>query len=88
MLEHAWRDLRLAARGLAQRRAFALSAILTPLGYALARAAAGLLFGVTPADGPTYLRAGAALVAAAFTACLLPALRASRLDPAVILREP
>ena len=75
----AGRGLRLALGGLV---------LGLPLGYALARTAAGVLFGVTPADGPSYLLAGAALVAAAFAACLFPALRAARLDPAVILREP
>ena len=75
-----------AGRGL--RLALAGIALGHPLGYALARASGAVLFGVTAADGPTYLLAGAALVLAAAAACLLPALRAARLDPAAILREP
>jgi len=75
----AGRGLRLSLAGLV---------LGLPLGYALARASASVLFGVTPADLPTYLLAAATLVAAAGAACLLPALRASRLDPAAILREP
>jgi putative ABC transport system permease protein len=75
----AGRGLRLALAGLA---------LGLPLGYALARASRAVLFGVTPWDGPTYLLAGAALVVTAAAACLLPALRAARLDPAAILREP
>ncbi len=73
------RGLRLVAGGLL---------VGLPAGYALARAASSVLFGVTPADPATYASAGAALVAVAALACLLPARRAARLDPAAILREP
>jgi putative ABC transport system permease protein len=75
----AGRGLRLALLGLV---------IGLPLGYALARAAAAVLFAVTPADPATYALAAAALVCAAAAACLVPARRAARLDPAAILREP
>ncbi|HEX9186090.1 MAG TPA: hypothetical protein VGB87_03385, partial [Vicinamibacteria bacterium] len=59
-----------------------------PAGYALARAASTVLFGVAPADPATYALAGLGLVVAAALACLVPAARAARLDPATILREP
>jgi putative ABC transport system permease protein len=75
----AGRGLALAAAGLA----LGLAA-----GYALARAASSVLFGVTPGDPVTYAFAGAALASAAALACLLPARRAARLDPSAILREP
>jgi len=75
-----------AGRGL---RSVALGlALALPAAYAVARAASALLFGVTPADVSTYALAVAVLVAGAASACLVPALRAARLDPAAILREP
>jgi predicted permease len=45
-----------------------------------------LLFGVTPFDVPALAGAAAGLVAAATAACLLPAWRASRIEPRVELR--
>jgi len=70
-------------------RLLALGLLLgLPGGYALARAASAVLFGVTPADPASYALAGATLTAAAALACLLPARRALQLDPAAILREP
>jgi putative ABC transport system permease protein len=75
-----------AGRGL---RSVALGLALgLPAAYAVARAASAVLFGVTPADVSTYALGAAALVAGAACACLVPALRAARLDPAAILREP
>ena len=74
----AGRGLRLALVGLG---------LGLPLGYALARASSALLFGVTAADAATYSLAGVTLLLAAAGACLVPALRAARLDPAAILRE-
>jgi putative ABC transport system permease protein len=46
-----------------------------------------LLYGVTPNDLPTLLGAAAVLAIAAILAGWLPAWRASRIDPAVVLRE-
>jgi putative ABC transport system permease protein len=46
-----------------------------------------LLFGVTPVDPAAYAVATAALAAIAFAACTMPALRATRVDPLVALRE-
>jgi predicted permease len=59
-----------------------------PAAYAVARAASAVLFGVTAADPATYAVAAFALLAAGALAGAVPALRAARLDPAAILREP
>ena len=46
----------------------------------------GMLYGIAPVDGPTYAIAGMTIFLIALAACGLPAYRASRLDPATILR--
>ena len=46
-----------------------------------------LLFGVTPVDPAAYGVATAALIAIAVGACAVPALRATRVDPLVALRD-
>jgi len=46
-----------------------------------------LLFGIGARDLRTLIGVPAALTAVAVVACLLPARRAARLDPSVILRE-
>ncbi|HLH38126.1 MAG TPA: FtsX-like permease family protein, partial [Bryobacteraceae bacterium] len=51
------------------------------------RAAASLLYGFTPGDPWIIGGAGGLLAAAALLAVLLPALRASRLEPMTALRE-
>ncbi len=60
-------------------------------GLALASLSTGalssLLFEVTPLDLPTFSSAAAALLVCATLACLIPARRATRIDPAVTLRE-
>jgi predicted permease len=53
---------------------------------ALARTASSMLFGVTGTDWRTYASATLVLLAGAALACLLPGLRASRMDPARVLR--
>jgi putative ABC transport system permease protein len=74
-----WRSLGLAALG-------ALVGVLGSL--AVARLLRGLLLGVTPADPVAFAAAAACLLAAAGIAGYLPARRASRVDPAAVLREP
>ena len=46
-----------------------------------------LLFGVQPIDPPTYIVTTATLAVVALAACAVPALRATRVDPLVALRE-
>jgi putative ABC transport system permease protein len=55
-------------------------------GYALARSAANLLYGIEPTDARTYSALVIVVVAAAAAACWLPARRALRVDPASVLR--
>ena len=52
----------------------------------LNRLIASLLFGVRPTDTPTVAGVAATMIIVAAVACLLPAWRASRLDPNVVLR--
>jgi len=53
---------------------------------ALTRLMEAVLFGVTPLDGLAFTLAPLALLPFAVAACLLPALRAAAIDPAVALR--
>jgi putative ABC transport system permease protein len=53
---------------------------------ALTRLLASQLFGVSPADPTTYLALAAIILAVASAASLVPALRATRVDPMVALR--
>jgi putative ABC transport system permease protein len=54
--------------------------------YVVARVLASALHGVTPTDALSYTSAVAGLLLAALLACLIPAWRAARVDPAVALR--
>jgi ABC-type lipoprotein release transport system permease subunit len=54
---------------------------------ALNRVITSSLFGIEPSDPPTLLGVSALLCAVALAASYIPALRASRLDPQVALRE-
>jgi putative ABC transport system permease protein len=55
--------------------------------YALSRLLATLLFGIQPRDPLTFSAVAALLSAVALAACLVPARRASRVDPIVALRD-
>jgi predicted permease len=54
---------------------------------AAGRLIAALLFGISPTDPGVLIGVPAALASLALVACLVPAQRAARLDPAEILRE-
>ena len=53
----------------------------------LARSMAGILYGIGPFDVPSFSLAALVLVVAGLAAAVLPALRATRVDPMVALRE-
>jgi ABC-type antimicrobial peptide transport system permease subunit len=55
--------------------------------FAVARLLAGLLFEISPWDAVTYLGTIAVLGSAALFAALLPAIRATTITPAVVLRQ-
>jgi len=46
-----------------------------------------LLFGIQPIDPPTYIVTALTLAAVAVAACAIPALRATRVDPLIALRD-
>jgi len=54
--------------------------------YALTRLMTSLLFGVTPTDITTFILVSIILSLVALVACLIPARRATRVDPLVALR--
>jgi ABC-type antimicrobial peptide transport system permease subunit len=66
-----------------------VAGVLVGVGVAIAssRLIGTLLFGVSSTDVRTMAGVPAMLVAIAIVACLVPAQRAARLDPADILRE-
>jgi putative ABC transport system permease protein len=76
--------------GMVLRRTLLLTAIGLALGVsgalALTRVLTNLLFSVTPTDVPSFATAGVILVAVALVAALLPARRASSIDPLAALR--
>ena len=58
-----------------------------PARLALTRVMASLLFGVSATDALTFSAVAALLAAVAFAATVIPARRATRVDPMVALRE-
>ena len=54
--------------------------------YALANTMKSLLYGVAPTDAWSFAAAGAALLAVSVLAAIVPARRATRIDPAIVLR--
>ena len=57
------------------------------LSFATHRALTALLFGVSPLNLNVYAAAAAVLTTSAMAAVLIPALRAARIDPAMVLRD-
>ncbi|HLM57074.1 MAG TPA: FtsX-like permease family protein, partial [Pyrinomonadaceae bacterium] len=56
-------------------------------GLGLARAISGLLYGVSPADPLTFASVSLLLLGVALFSCVVPAWRATRVDPMVALRH-
>lgn len=55
--------------------------------FVLTRSMRALLFAVSPADPATFAAIAALLTIVALLACLVPALRAARVDPIVVIRN-
>jgi putative ABC transport system permease protein len=53
----------------------------------VARVMSGALFGVRPTDPPTFAAVALLLVSVALAACYIPARRAIRVDPLVVLKS-
>jgi ABC-type antimicrobial peptide transport system permease subunit len=78
-------------RGLVLRHGLRPVAVGLVAGSALAALSTGaletLLYGIPALDPATFVGAGLALIVFALLACLIPASRAARIDPAITLRE-
>ena len=57
------------------------------LSYVFARTLAGMLYGVAPSDPVTLITVVVLVVTVASAAALFPAIRATRVEPMVVLRE-
>jgi predicted permease len=79
------RTLGLVARG--GMRLLGIGVLAGVIGGALAtRVLASLLYGVSPADAPTWILATLSLVTAGAVALVIPAARAARVDPIIAIR--
>jgi ABC-type antimicrobial peptide transport system permease subunit len=58
-----------------------------PAAFAASRLLRTLLFGVRATDPATYVLMAVGMLLVVTAACLLPALRASRIDPALAIRQ-
>jgi putative ABC transport system permease protein len=78
-------------RRLVLREGFVLAAAGIGIGLVAARALTGylstLLYTVKPTDSLVFAGVSAVLAAAAMAGCYFPARRATRVDPAVVLRD-
>jgi ABC-type antimicrobial peptide transport system permease subunit len=78
------------ARGLILRDGLFLAGVGIVVGLvgaaSVGRVMASMLYEVRPLDPPTYLAAVVILVVVAIAACLIPAMRAAGVPPAVALR--
>ncbi|MBZ5729183.1 MAG: ABC transporter permease [Acidobacteriia bacterium] len=54
---------------------------------ALGRVLAGMIYGIRPSDGRTFISAAALLAGVALLACIVPAYRAAQLQPLDVLRD-
>ena len=79
----------IAGRFLARGLGVAISGSLAGLALSLAltRLLAGMLYGVSPSDPETLSAVVLIMFGVAALASLLPAIRAARLDPVVVLRQ-
>jgi predicted permease len=57
------------------------------IAFIAARALTSLLFGIKPTDAPTFLGVSLLLALLGLLACAVPAFRATRVDPLVVLRN-
>jgi putative ABC transport system permease protein len=80
-----FRQLRMVARQVMQLIAIGVVLGLTG-GIAVSRLLKDMLYGVSPADAPTWALATAALFCAGLVATFVPAYRATKVDPLIALR--